>query len=1416
MDPKPDEYLLEDSEIPQFFRDMVGWKLPRYLENCASVQSDLKEGYHYLNHSDEVIPLDSTHSGEVMFSSAYSDGTQQFLQIVNQSRLSAEGLPATFLSNMGMINMYSKIIGLSGTVGDAADRERACLALREKLRPSFLFLPRHKSRKFTNIPAVLHNSTVEFEALVQHYVLYAIRKRRTVLLLCEDVNDGKEWHKKLSALKIEGVRRLVLYLTNDKPNVADQVANELQPGDVVITTSFGSRGTDYKNHPIVVRNGGLFCVQVTIPTNERVRIQGDGRAGRAGQPGSAMILGLYPAKESDFWTRNAMLRELQQKAAEEESVAATKDIEWAKTKDLLFLDFVQFHGTFAREICSDQRKTLMYAKGVQDLACLRARFALFVDQLSSERMDVLSKGKVYDSTYETIQKKWESFIVKIGEDHKHRRVINNPFHLMQRSIDYVKLAHKPNQRKLLDFALLDIQNALKMDEVAVAASANINMVHVLSLKHGKELVAAKYRDTIIEHLDASIPALGRDSKRFMPLAVLVTDASKRDNQLIRQINNVLGIYQMLEINCKELIEKLKSFEDDSTIQVKFRPFLQDDPFARDVFFEFFDPLAFQGLLDITEEKKWKFSWSALFVTILGTLQLLGGIGLMCFGFANVGMGLIAEAVSDLAAGIEGLVTGNLDLRDYFTNKAISVAISLVCGGIAKCCKSVAREGFRQSLVKLKEAGYRGFQSAKRAAWKCITRPWASLKTGVSNGVARAKQMMWKLHDRILINNQLRHRAAQTMREAFKNGWLKHQNQIFKVVATKVVVNGVEMGVEQGLETLLKQLEQNIEHSVRRTTKEHVQSMNLLLSQFWHCNNQALNEQALVQHAHSQVLRQPTELEKIGNRFLKSLLNKAKKSDCKRVSTFANLVCYAMDGADFGKCIQLSVSFTNSIVREVEEYFKSQVSLAPSEMLNQFEDPIFRSNNQVPDMQRAFLESEIIKVCVREISTQLHKAINMVVSRGLHRATEKIVAELCTRYIDAKGARLMKKQSHFDRLQPGAAKEAKTTRWLKQVNNYLSDEVVSSKVYSTLDQVIRGGPVQSRLALGILCQALKVQVVLLRDKKLQDAEIGDDDTGVKIKLREETLSLKAPAGGINLSHITPAQRSTSQSGATDRSYDDSQDDLNCLFRAFHYELTGSNPTVDQLNGMRVIVHQELEQNSGHQLLCWLYRKDPAAGGKNDARKSDQSATNPSRSSTDEKDAKDAQTNPFQFPLKKIKDSQKDTPKEQDKKTKAAVAAAKYLSQVLARNKVTHGIAGGVYMHVLDPSRMTEINAVLPKKMSEQSLKDILRQDPRIDVGQGKRQNVKVLANHRVVEVDLKLKHSSEARAEDAARYRYISILGAWYLSHNAMLEMKRESEKKRSIPGKQLKDQQDIAALEKAQQDAEKLGSMLNKGKTGEK
>ena len=65
---------------------------------------------------------------------------------------------------------------------------------------------------------------------------------------------------------------------------------ELMPGDVVITTNLGARGTDFVTDDVVNKNGGLFVLVTFIPLNDRVEKQAFGRTGRRGATGSCQII----------------------------------------------------------------------------------------------------------------------------------------------------------------------------------------------------------------------------------------------------------------------------------------------------------------------------------------------------------------------------------------------------------------------------------------------------------------------------------------------------------------------------------------------------------------------------------------------------------------------------------------------------------------------------------------------------------------------------------------------------------------------------------------------------------------------------------------------------------------------------------------------------------------------------------------------------------------------------------------------------------------------------------------------------------------------------------------------------------------------------------------------------------------------
>ena len=103
---------------------------------------------------------------------------------------------------------------------------------------------------------------------------------------------------------------------------------------------------------------------------------------------------------------------------------------------------------------------------------------------------------------------------------------------------------------------------------------------------------------------------------------------------------------------------------------------------------FYATIGFHRILVLEEYKRFHMNWSALFVFILGALQVVAGALLCAMGAVNFGNGLISEGVSDMVQGMMGMITGNFNLLDWAKSKALNVAIALITGGL-KALKSVA-------------------------------------------------------------------------------------------------------------------------------------------------------------------------------------------------------------------------------------------------------------------------------------------------------------------------------------------------------------------------------------------------------------------------------------------------------------------------------------------------------------------------------------------------------------------------------------------------------------------------------------------------------------------------------------------------------------------------------------------------------
>ena len=193
-------------------------------------------------------------------------------------------LITNFLSNIDFFKRYgSSIIGVSGTLGTNAEKT----FMSDTFSVEFATIPTSKRRKIFELDGFILNDEWLTE-VVSHEVKSVASKQRAVLVLCEYINTANEIHERCIS---NDVKESALHLlTKDASIDKGRMMKELKPGDVVITTNLGARGTDFVTDDVVNKNGGLFVLVTFIPLNDRVEKQAFGRTGRRGATGSCQII----------------------------------------------------------------------------------------------------------------------------------------------------------------------------------------------------------------------------------------------------------------------------------------------------------------------------------------------------------------------------------------------------------------------------------------------------------------------------------------------------------------------------------------------------------------------------------------------------------------------------------------------------------------------------------------------------------------------------------------------------------------------------------------------------------------------------------------------------------------------------------------------------------------------------------------------------------------------------------------------------------------------------------------------------------------------------------------------------------------------------------------------------------------------
>ena len=281
-------------EIPNNLEKFVDLHLNEWAENALRARMmNVDEDYIIdIDQSDDarrtepnIVIMDNS-TGAEQYSSQWSNGLHQFLQLKHSCRVSLESLKAIFISNVRFFKRYGQnILGLSGTLGSQSERS----FLEKIYQVEFYAIPTFKESQFVEYPPALFKRQDTWLSKLTAQCYKIVSNNQVVLVICETINQVsiiKEEFKKLENVNKMGCP-LHVYTRSYEPVVGSE--KELNEPCVILSTNLAGRGTDIKISEKISANGGLHVCVAYMPPNVRIEEQAFGRAARKGQKGSGQI-----------------------------------------------------------------------------------------------------------------------------------------------------------------------------------------------------------------------------------------------------------------------------------------------------------------------------------------------------------------------------------------------------------------------------------------------------------------------------------------------------------------------------------------------------------------------------------------------------------------------------------------------------------------------------------------------------------------------------------------------------------------------------------------------------------------------------------------------------------------------------------------------------------------------------------------------------------------------------------------------------------------------------------------------------------------------------------------------------------------------------------------------------------------------
>ncbi len=272
-------YLVRYSNPPHGQHSHAMDKLIEAVEKALHAYHRFARDHHYMISKENKVVIIDEGTGRPMPDRHWRDGLHQAVEAKEGVPITVQSDHAAQITYQNFYRLYKKLAGMSGT-----------------LMPNFWELRRVYRRWVTRVPtnrpvirtqapdAVYPTEQAKFEAVVRQ-IQQMMERGRPVLVGTRSVEKSERLSKMLTAV---GIEHEVLNARQDQRE-AEIVAQAGQRGRVTVATNMAGRGTDIKLGPGVAQAGGLHVIGTERHEAERIDRQLAGRAGRQGDPGTALF-----------------------------------------------------------------------------------------------------------------------------------------------------------------------------------------------------------------------------------------------------------------------------------------------------------------------------------------------------------------------------------------------------------------------------------------------------------------------------------------------------------------------------------------------------------------------------------------------------------------------------------------------------------------------------------------------------------------------------------------------------------------------------------------------------------------------------------------------------------------------------------------------------------------------------------------------------------------------------------------------------------------------------------------------------------------------------------------------------------------------------------------------------------------------